>query len=125
MFTILLVCSLGAPTAQDDYDAQAALALAAAAVQHLSPAPVLVPAPAVVMPTGHTHTCANGHSWDHATNPTHTCQVCGLEQWVQDTTPRMATIGAGSNYSLGGCANGNCPTAGTTFTQQRGRLFRR
>lgn len=66
-------------------------------------------------PVGHTHTCANGHTWDHETNPTHTCQICGLTQFNQDTAPRM--VGTLQQYSLtqstyssSGCVGGNCPT---------------
>lgn len=68
-------------------------------------------------PVGHTHTCPNGHTWDHSTNPTHTCQICGLSQFIQDSTPRMVTSTqkqyslSESTYSSSGCAGGNCPTA--------------
>ncbi len=79
-------------------------------------------------PRGHTHTCANGHTWDHDANPTHTCRVCGLSQFVVDGGPRMVTVvgpapTASSSYQLiplspgtGGCATGNCP-----LPQQTGR----
>ncbi len=70
---------------------------------------------------GHTHTCANGHTWNHATNPTHNCQVCGLPQYVQDSTPRAVSQ---QNYQaptyssqLGGCANGQCQSYSPTQTQ--------
>lgn len=43
-------------------------------------------------PIGHTHTCVNGHTWDHAANPTHTCKFCGSHQFVQDVTARPVTI---------------------------------
>ncbi len=43
-------------------------------------------------PVGHTHTDRNGHTWDHAANPTHTCQFCGATQYVQDTSPRPVTV---------------------------------
>lgn len=82
---------------------------------------------------GHTHTCANGHTWDHAANPTHQCQFCGQNQYVQDRSPRPVTIRTvatdatlrpstaayaapqtTSFYSLprasAGCANGSCAT---------------
>jgi hypothetical protein len=98
-------------------------------------------------PIGHTHTCANGHTWDHAANPTHTCQFCGLNQFVVDTRPRAVTVTAApivkqslpvravsydhewdyktppllqslySSVSAGGCANGQCATP------SRGRGF--
>lgn len=41
---------------------------------------------------GHTHTCINGHTWDHQANPTHTCQFCGQQQWVQDRFPGQIRI---------------------------------
>lgn len=103
-----------------------------------------VPSPSTVRsPVGHTHTCANGHqpvTWDHASNPTHNCPVCGLPQTVQDPTPRMVTTGGtqsapsvtSSYYSLqsgyttgigsGGCANGQC---GTTSAPRLGLFGRR
>ncbi len=43
-------------------------------------------------PIGHTHTCSNGHTWDHKANPTHTCKFCGRQQFVQDTPARPVTI---------------------------------
>lgn len=84
---------------------------------------------------GHTHTCANGHTWDHDENPTHTCQQCGLSQFYQDTTPRLVqtvraspaskTLPNQMQYNLpsasignvSGCAGGNCPTA--TYSSPR------
>lgn len=71
---------------------------------------------------GHTHTCANGHTWNHATNPTHNCQVCGLSQYVQDSTPRITNQQSYQplTYSLqqsGGCANGQCQSYSPTQTQ--------
>lgn len=56
---------------------------------------------------GHTHTCANGHTWDHDANPTHTCtclvddgtgdhvvsyRQCGLSQYVQDNRVKYVTV---------------------------------
>jgi hypothetical protein len=43
-------------------------------------------------PRTHSHTCRNGHTWDHALNPTHTCQICGAQQFVQDTPWRMIPV---------------------------------
>lgn len=43
-------------------------------------------------PVGHTHTCANGHVWDHTSNPGHVCQFCGAVQTVQDRSPRPVTV---------------------------------
>ena len=86
------------------------------AVVNRCPAP---PAPAAVVrsPVGHTHTCANGHTWDHTQDGgSHRCPVpgCGLTQFVVDATPR-AVAAAPLTYQLapgaaGGCASGNCPT---------------
>lgn len=39
-------------------------------------------------PVGHTHTCGNGHTWDHQANPGHICLSCGLSQYTQDRSPR-------------------------------------
>lgn len=90
-------------------------------------------------PMGHTHTCVNGHTWDHAMTAGHNCPICGAAQYVQDRTPRMVTVRttttrvvpvttqatlpiavpgrATTQYpanpfqSGGGCASGNCPNA--------------
>ena len=43
-------------------------------------------------PVGHTHTCAHGHTWDHAANPTHRCQFCGMSQYVIDQPSRMVLV---------------------------------
>lgn len=118
VFTVL--APLAKADHNHDHDAQAALALAAAA--HKKPAtPVPVPAPLPPSPvivtepsfSGHTHTCANGHTWDHTMDGgSHRCPTCGLSQFIVDQpgafrgSPRQFyTIGSGS-----GCANGNCPT---------------
>lgn len=87
---------------------------------------------------GHTHTCSHGHTWDHDANPTHTCQFCGMTQYVVDTPSRPVTIVVNktvqaapvayvlppvlqtlhSSVSAGGCANGAC----STVTTNRGLL---
>jgi hypothetical protein len=109
-----------------------------------APAPVstLVKSTSVArQPVGHTHTCANGHTWDHSVTPGHNCPECGLPQYVQDPTPRTVTAGTpgwhapapfaayqpppagqpfgaysitGGNgyFGAGGCANGQCDTGG-------------
>ncbi len=85
-------------------------------------------------PIGHTHTCVNGHTWDHQANPSHKCQYCGAVQYVQDRSPRPVTVtrtvvvdapapsalpparAVQQNTSFyilprssaGGCANGQC-----------------
>lgn len=96
-------------------------------------------------PRGHTHTCSNGHTWDHDANPTHKCQFCGVSQFVQDRVSRPVTVERtvqtttvtqpthtydhspthSSIYSIpgvssGGCANGQCATPQTS----KFRLFR-
>lgn len=43
-------------------------------------------------PQGHTHTCPNGHTWDHSATPGHNCPICGSAQFVQDRSPRMVTV---------------------------------
>lgn len=72
-------------------------------------------------PQGHTHTCANGHTWDHAANASHVCQFCGLTQMIQDRSPRPVTVLSSGNVStrtvtapvvrFSNCPNGNCPIA--------------
>lgn len=95
-------------------------------------------------PHGHTHTCAHGHTWDHDANPTHTCQFCGMTQYVVDRSPRPVTVVrtvavdapvaqvvqthtfdhqavfAIPGLSAGGCANGQC----STISNSRGFLRR-
>lgn len=83
-------------------------------------------APSVRAAVGHTHTCANGHTWDHTVTAGHNCPVCGLPQYVQDSRPRMVNTAGGAvratpvaapssfssetfqSYSLGGCSAGGC-----------------
>lgn len=87
-------------------------------------------------PIGHTHTCANGHTWDHTANPSYTCQFCGLSQYVQDSVPRPVTVEVANpsaaaplqTYTLpsassGGCANGQCSPGRTGWYP--GRLLGR
>jgi hypothetical protein len=72
-----------------------ALALQAPATPRAPAAPTMVAKTTVVehrAPVGHTHTCANGHTWDHKANPGHTCQFCGLSQNVQDRNPRPVSV---------------------------------
>lgn len=88
-------------------------------------APATVPLMTLRAPVGHTHTCVNGHSWDHSMDGgTHICPFCGESAFIQDRVPKMvqttvspqttATI-SGSPFSSGGCANGSCGT-GTSKT---------
>lgn len=138
--TIVLALALSAPTAEP----ARRLPEAAVCQRPAKAAPVpssTVPArPAFRAPRGHTHTCANGHTWDHDANPGHTCQTCGLPQYVQDSVPRSVPVygvtysappapqtyqytlpGAyGSAYgaTYGGCAGGSCNI-------QSGGLFKR
>ncbi len=84
-------------------------------------------------PQGHTHTCSNGHTWDHAANPSHTCEFCGQSQYVQDRTPQPVTVrpalarsqpvvATQSLQSSGSCASGSCPSSSAP---SRLGLFRR
>lgn len=50
-------------------------------------------------PIGHTHTCTNGHTWDHTLCTGHHCPYCGAEppknscgQWLCDVPARMVMI---------------------------------
>ncbi|MBX9623835.1 MAG: hypothetical protein K2X82_08465 [Gemmataceae bacterium] len=93
--------------------------------------------------SGHTHTCRNGHTWDHSQDGgSHRCPTCGESQNVVDqpgreTAPpvRYSTgsgcptggcpaVSAGSYRTLGsasGCGPGGCPAPSAA----RGGLFRR
>lgn len=133
-------------------------ATAGPAVAVPAPAPAAIPAPLppkadpkpapatptasyrLVPATGHTHTCAAGHSWDHTMDGgTHRCPVCGLSQFVvghaayvykpvgvvqtpaatvQVTQPAPSVASA---CASGACATGACQSAATT----RGRFFLR
>ena len=68
-------------------------------------------------PVGHTHTCVNGHTWDHNMTAGHDCPVCGMAQYVQDQFPRPLT---GSNLSQGNCVNGQCQSGQFTSPQGSG-----
>lgn len=74
-------------------------------------------------PVGHTHTCKNGHTWDHTATASHNCPICGAYQNVQDRSPRPVTVARVTNATIAhqsapsvfvlprassGCANGNC-----------------
>lgn len=144
LLTILLTAVPLLAGEREDREAQAALALAAAsrARTHAAvpdtPSPVTVAPPAEVTghwsyraPVGHTHTCVNGHTWDHTANPTHTCQICGAQQVVIDNPSRPVGVWFGPAASVappppyrappttyapfgsagGGCSSGNCPAA--------------
>jgi hypothetical protein len=99
-----------------------------------SPAAPVYTAPATREAVGHTHTCTNGHTWDHSVTSGHTCPVpgCGLSQYYQDSYPRAVTTAGATyqpNYTLssGGCANGSCSSgydSGVRF-QPFGGAFRR
>ncbi len=118
----------------NDFDAEAALALATAANRKPIPdgpiKPIVVPTARTIpgnLGDGHTHTCANGHTWNHATHAGHDCPVCGLSQYIQDPVPRQVNLGGSTQFNLGssgGCANGQC-SSGNQFTQQRTGLFGR
>lgn len=103
----------GLARAGDAEDAEAALALAAAKIKNqkdVTPKIItdIKPKEKEVkwgyrQPRGHTHTCANGHTWDHLSNPTHNCKICGLPQYIQDSRPMPVLI------NLADCPDGNCP----------------
>ena len=74
----------------------------------------------------HTHTCVNGHTWDHSNGVGHNCPVCGMAQYVQDSPrttvqqyrPAVQTYSPQPVYyqpaysfaPTSGCANGQCGT---------------
>lgn len=51
-------------------------------------------------PVGHTHTCKNGHTWDHQLSTSHNCPYCGAFQNVQDRSPRPVTIKVAASSSI-------------------------
>jgi len=87
--------------------------------------------PATRAPIGHTHTCVNGHTWDHTMDGgSHNCPFCGSRQTTQDRFAQQVTIvpmvaaasrtNTSSNYTYtesfkasSGCANGACATGNT------------
>ncbi len=91
---------------------------------HCGPVKTVVHAITHRAPIGHTHTCANGHTWDHSVTAGHNCPICGQAQYIQDRSPRMVTVvsspsparAAQPQYhevmqlfqASGGCASGNC-----------------
>lgn len=90
------------------------------------------PVVAVRAPQGHTHTCPNGHTWDHSMDGgTHRCPVagCGLMQFVQDPPGRNVPAASPpvvvyrwSSSSVGsGCTGAGCEVAG--YAPRRGGLF--
>lgn len=94
----------------------------------------------VKVAVGHTHTCSNGHTWDHTMDGgSHRCPFCGQSQYVVDSTPKVVTgspVQSSSPvvsyqivpYSSGGCANGQCDV-GTAYSRpgffRNGGFFRR
>lgn len=114
---ICTLCECG-PTTMDwaftntDYDAEAALALAKAKNKVTLVTTRTVPGN---LGDGHTHTCVNGHTWNHAVHAGHDCPVCGSSQFQQDPSPRAVNLGTSqfktfNLSSTGGCANGQCGT---------------
>lgn len=91
-----------------------------------SKAPVAATKAIASAPLDHTHTCANGHTWNHSMDGgTHVCPTCGLQQWIQDPVYGQATT---MKYSLGsnlssGCANGQCNTIQYSSPPRRQGLF--
>lgn len=100
--------------------------------------PVVKQSLATRSPVGHTHTCKNGHTWDHSVTASHNCPFCGAYQNVQDRISRPVTTAKAatppwiaspppvtmslttlqSSVSAGGCANGQCSNV------SRGGFFR-
>lgn len=93
-----------------------------------------LPATTTRVAVGHTHTCVNGHTWDHTMDGgSHRCPICGQPQYVVDSVPKMVTGSPTvvysqpmttyqiTPYSSGGCANGQC---GSDY-YSRGLFFRR
>lgn len=82
---------------------------------------------------GHSHTCANGHTWDHAVTLGHSCPVCGLQQFIQDNPTKLIPMTIAATISepvvqytfpgatSSGCPNGQCGAPPATV--RRG-LFR-
>lgn len=82
-------------------------------------------------PVGHTHTCTNGHTWDHKLSASHNCPYCGQFVNVQDRSPRPVTVKTASSVqetapvemftmparvgSAGNCANGQCQNPSMRF----------
>lgn len=57
---------------------------------------------------GHTHTCANGHTWDHSMDGgSHRCPVCGLSQYVVDSEKSSTTY---YGVQSSGCSGAGCST---------------
>jgi len=102
--------------------------------------------------SGHTHTCANGHTWDHTMDGgTHRCPVCGLSQYIVDSGSMRGSVQSGLTQEtiydndgnakqvwtmrspqsasgtsiMGGCSSGGCASGNcpTSYAPQR-RGFR-
>jgi hypothetical protein len=93
MFTaVTLSMVLGAePGAMEMAEARAAVARA---IDSVKPSPRMMGSVIKATyrnPVGHTHTCANGHTFDHkdGANLNHVCPFCGLRDVDQDPRPRM------------------------------------
>ncbi len=98
------------------------------------PKAVSVAVAGVRAPLSHTHTCSQGHSWDHVANPTHNCPVCGEYVTRVDSPSRMVNVNvaapvavttvsevSGSYYSIsasGGCASGQCSAPSSGFARR-------
>lgn len=48
--------------------------------------------------SGHTHTCANGHTWDHFHNPTHTCTALVVRDGKFEPCGATPPINSRGNY---------------------------
>lgn len=70
-------------------------------------------------PVGHTHTCKNGHTWDHQLSTSHNCPYCGAFQNVQDRTPRPVTIKVAAASSFQATPDTAMTAPTITVTPQR------
>lgn len=58
--------------------------------------------PTVRQAVGHTHTCRNGHTWDHTIdNGSHVCPTCGESQFVMDAVPKAIVTGGTATTQSG------------------------
>lgn len=62
-------------------------------------------------PIGHTHSCPQHGTWDHVSNPSHNCPVCGREVLIQDNPPRIVNLFRQSKPVLSAVQfQSDCPT---------------
>lgn len=124
MLTSILVCAAMA-TADIDTDTRVAVEIAKQRViRARKVAPVRRVETIFRNAIGHTHTCRNGHTWDHSVTSSHNCPTCGQYQNLQDPTPRkvpiqrvievpapvrVVPVQTTIRFAQPNCPNGNCP----------------